>query len=116
HTRFSRDWSADACSSDLCVLLAGLVIPGTTVVVEPIMTRDHTEKMLEGFGADISIDTDAEGVRTIRVEGLPDLKGQTLTVPGDPSSAGFPLVAALIVPGSEVVIENVLMNPTRTGL
>ena len=99
-----------------CVLLAGLVIPGTTVVVEPIMTRDHTEKMLEGFGADISIDTDAEGVRTIRVEGLPDLKGQTLTVPGDPSSAGFPLVAALIVPGSEVVIENVLMNPTRTGL
>src|SRR5690606_19393803 len=74
------------------------------------------EKMLEGFGADISIDTDAEGVRTIRVEGLPDLKGQTLTVPGDPSSAGFPLVAALIVPGSEVVIENVLMNPTRTGL
>jgi len=99
-----------------CVLLAGLVIPGTTTVVEPVMTRDHTEKMLEGFGADISIDADADGVRTIRVEGLPDLRGQTLTVPGDPSSAGFPLVAALIVPGSEVVIENVLMNPTRTGL
>ncbi|WMT92148.1 3-phosphoshikimate 1-carboxyvinyltransferase [Pelagibacterium sp. H642] len=99
-----------------CVLLAGLVIPGTTTVVEPIMTRDHTEKMLEGFGADISIETDAEGVRTIRVEGLPELKAQELIVPGDPSSAGFPLVAALIVPGSEVVIENVLMNPTRTGL
>lgn len=99
-----------------CVLLAGLVIPGTTTVVEPIMTRDHTEKMLAGFGADISIDTDADGVRTIRVEGLPDFKAQTLIVPGDPSSAGFPLVAALIVPGSEVVIENVLMNPTRTGL
>src|SRR5690606_39614697 len=61
-------------------------------------------------------ETDADGVRTIRVQGLPDLKGQELIVPGDPSSAGFPLVAALIVPGSEVVIENVLMNPTRTGL
>ncbi len=99
-----------------CILLAGLVIPGETVVIEPVMTRDHTEKMLEGFGADIAITTDAEGVRTITVKGLPDLKGQALTVPGDPSSAGFPLVAALIVPGSEVVIENVLMNPTRTGL
>ncbi|MEQ8445221.1 MAG: 3-phosphoshikimate 1-carboxyvinyltransferase [Pelagibacterium sp.] len=99
-----------------CVLLAGLVIPGTTTVIEPIMTRDHTEKMLEGFGADISIATDADGVRTITVAGLPDLKAQELIVPGDPSSAGFPLVAALIVPGSEVTIENVLMNPTRTGL
>lgn len=99
-----------------CVLLAGLVIPGTTTVIEPIMTRDHTEKMLQGFGADISIQTDEEGVRTISVAGLPDLMAQNLVVPGDPSSAGFPLVAALIVPGSEVVIENVLMNPTRTGL
>ncbi|WP_343070341.1 3-phosphoshikimate 1-carboxyvinyltransferase [Pelagibacterium limicola] len=99
-----------------CILLAGLVIPGETVVIEPVMTRDHTEKMLEGFGADISVATDAEGVRTITVKGLPDLKGQELTVPGDPSSAGFPLVAALIVPGSDVTIENVLMNPTRTGL
>jgi 3-phosphoshikimate 1-carboxyvinyltransferase len=99
-----------------CILLAGLVIPGETVVIEPIMTRDHTEKMLEGFGADISVTTDTEGVRTITVVGLPDLVGQQLIVPGDPSSAGFPLVAALIVPGSEIVIENVLMNPTRTGL
>src|SRR5690606_17287359 len=70
-----------------CILLAGLVIPGETVVVEPVMTRDHTEKMLEGFGADISIVTDAEGVRTITVKGLPDLLGQDLIVPGDPSSA-----------------------------
>ena len=99
-----------------CILLAGLVIPGETVVIEPVMTRDHTEKMLEGFGADISVVTDVEGVRTITVMGLPDLKGQDLIVPGDPSSAGFPLVAALIVPGSDIVIENVLMNPTRTGL
>jgi len=99
-----------------CLLLAGLVIPGTSRVVEPVMTRDHTEKMLAGFGADITIATDAEGVRTISVKGLPDLVGLELTVPGDPSSAAFPLVAALIVPGSEIVIENVLMNPTRTGL
>ncbi len=99
-----------------CILLAGLTIPGETRVVEPIMTRDHTEKMLAGFGADIDIETDSDGVRTIRVQGLPDLRGQTLIVPGDPSSAGFPIVAALIVPGSDVTIENVLMNPTRTGL
>ncbi|RDE09425.1 3-phosphoshikimate 1-carboxyvinyltransferase [Pelagibacterium lacus] len=99
-----------------CVLLAGLAIPGTTTVIEPVMTRDHTEKMLEGFGADIHIETDADGVRTITVQGLPELKAQDLVVPGDPSSAGFPLVAALIVPGSDVLIENVLMNPTRTGL
>lgn len=99
-----------------CVLLAGLVIPGETRVVEPVMTRDHTEKMLAGFGAEIDIATDAAGVRTITVKGLPDLQGQNLQVPGDPSSAGFPLVAALIVPGSDVTVENVLMNPTRTGL
>lgn len=99
-----------------CVLLAGLVIPGETRVVEPVMTRDHTEKMLEGFGADISILANDAGERVITVQGLPDLKGQDLTVPGDPSSAGFPLVAALIVPGSQVTIEKVLMNPTRTGL
>nr|WP_127145193.1 3-phosphoshikimate 1-carboxyvinyltransferase [Pelagibacterium montanilacus] len=99
-----------------CVLLAGLVIPGETRVVEPIMTRDHTEKMLAGFGADISVGTDEAGVRTIRVKGLPDLRGQDIVVPGDPSSAGFPLVAGLIVPGSDITITNVLMNPTRTGL
>lgn len=99
-----------------CILLAGLTIPGETLVVEPIMTRDHTEKMLAGFGADISITTDENGERTIRVQGLPDFVGQTITVPGDPSSAAFPLVAALIVPGSDVTIENVLLNPTRTGI
>ena len=99
-----------------CVLLAGLVIPGTTVVIEKVMTRDHTEKMLAGFGARIEIETDATGRRTIAVEGLPDLRGQSVIVPGDPSSAAFPIVAALITPGSDAVIENVLMNPTRTGL
>ncbi|MGB6118839.1 MAG: 3-phosphoshikimate 1-carboxyvinyltransferase [Mesorhizobium sp.] len=98
------------------VLLAGLNTPGITTVIEPVMTRDHTEKMLRGFGAQLSVETDAEGVRTIRIEGRGKLTGQTIAVPGDPSSAAFPLVAALIVPGSDVIIENVLLNPTRTGL
>jgi 3-phosphoshikimate 1-carboxyvinyltransferase len=98
------------------VLLAGLNTPGITTVIEPIMTRDHTEKMLQGFGAALSVETDAEGVRTIRLEGRGKLTGQVIDVPGDPSSTAFPLVAALLVPGSDVTIENVLMNPTRTGL
>src|SRR5690606_2157224 len=98
------------------VLLAGPNTPGITTVVEPVMTRDHTEKMLKGFGANISIETDEGGVRHIFIEGQGKLSGQTIAVPGDPSSAGFPLVAALIVPGSDVTIENVLMNPTRTGI
>lgn len=99
-----------------CVLLAGLGVPGKTVVIEPIMTRDHTEKMLAGFGADITITEMPDGARRIELEGVPALEGQQVVVPGDPSSAGFPMVAALIVPGSDVTIENVLMNPTRTGL
>jgi 3-phosphoshikimate 1-carboxyvinyltransferase len=98
------------------VLLAGLNTPGITTVIEPVMTRDHTEKMLKGFGANIEVQTDEQGVRHIFIEGQGKLTGQVIAVPGDPSSAGFPLVAALIVPGSDVTIENVLMNPTRTGL
>jgi 3-phosphoshikimate 1-carboxyvinyltransferase len=98
------------------VLLAGLNTPGVTTVVEPVMTRDHTEKMLRGFGAELEIETDREGARHIRLQGQGRLTGQTIVVPGDPSSAAFPLVAALIVPGSDIVRENVLMNPTRTGL
>ncbi|MCA0035124.1 3-phosphoshikimate 1-carboxyvinyltransferase [Mesorhizobium sp. B263B2A] len=98
------------------VLLAGLNTPGITTVIEPVMTRDHTEKMLKGFGANLSVETDERGVRHIFIEGQGKLHGQTIAVPGDPSSAGFPLVAALIVPGSDITIENVLMNPTRTGL
>ena len=98
------------------VLLAGLNTPGITTVIEPIMTRDHTEKMLKGFGAELEVETDAQGVRHIRLVGEGKLTGRTIAVPGDPSSAAFPLVAALIVPGSDITIENVLMNPTRTGL
>lgn len=98
------------------VILAGLNTPGVTTVIEPVMTRDHTEKMLKGFGADLEVETDKDGVRTIRIAGQGKLTGQTIEVPGDPSSAAFPMVAALIVPGSDIVIENALMNPTRTGL
>ena len=98
------------------VLLAGLNTPGITTVIEPVLTRDHTEKMLIGFGAALNVETDASGVRTIRLEGRGQLVGQSIDVPGDPSSTAFPLVAALIVPGSDLTIRNVLMNPTRTGL
>ena len=98
------------------VLLAGLNAPGITTVIEPIMTRDHTERMLKAFGAELSVESDGSGVRTIRLEGRGRLVGQRIDVPGDPSSAAFPLVAALTVPGSDITIRNVLMNPTRTGL
>lgn len=99
-----------------CLLLAGLNTPGVTTIIEPVMTRDHTEKMLKGFGADITIEVDADGVRTIKLIGQPELHGQEIIVPGDPSSAAFPIVAALIVPGSDITLDNVLLNPTRTGL
>lgn len=98
------------------VLFAGLGTPGVTTVVEPVFTRDHTERMLRGFGADIEVTSDAEGARTIRLAGRPELKAQTVTVPADPSSAAFPIVAATIVPGSDVTVQGVLMNPARTGL
>ncbi|MEM5581483.1 3-phosphoshikimate 1-carboxyvinyltransferase [Roseibium sp. AS2] len=98
------------------VLLAGLNAPGETTVIEPIPTRDHTERMLKGFGADISVTLNDAGERVIRLKGQPELKPQDIDVPGDPSSAGFPVVAALIVPGSDVTIGNVLLNEHRTGL
>lgn len=98
------------------ILLAGLNAPGVTTVTEPVMTRDHTEKMLKGFGAELEIATARDGARRICVTGQGQLRGCDVVVPGDPSSAAFPLVAALIVPGSQIAIENVLMNPTRTGL
>ncbi|MFK5979880.1 MAG: 3-phosphoshikimate 1-carboxyvinyltransferase [Rhizobiaceae bacterium] len=98
------------------VLLAGLNTPGITTVIEKVHTRDHTEKMLVGFGADLSVETDDDGVRTIRLVGQGELKGQDIQVPADPSSAAFPIIAALIVPGSDLVLTNVLMNPTRIGL
>lgn len=97
------------------VLLAGLNAPGKTVVIEHVATRDHTERMLAGFGADISVETTDEG-RVITLTGQPELKPQTITVPRDPSSAAFPVCAALIVPGSEVLIPGIGLNPTRSGV
>ena len=97
------------------VLLAGLNTPGRTTVVEAIATRDHSERMLRGFGAEVSVEETPEG-RAIAITGEAELRPQAITVPGDPSSAAFPLVAALIVPGSRVTIANVGLNPTRDGL
>lgn len=98
------------------ILLAGLNTPGTTTVIEPVPTRDHSERMLRGFGADLTVEIAPDGTRTIRLAGEADLKPQTIEVPGDPSSAAFFVVAALIVPGSDLVIENVGLNPTRAAL
>jgi 3-phosphoshikimate 1-carboxyvinyltransferase len=98
------------------VLLAGLNVEGVTTVVEPVATRDHTERMLKGFGADIETERNEAGETVIRVSGLSELRPQHVTVPGDPSSAAFLMAAALIVEGSDVTVENVLLNPSRTGL
>lgn len=97
------------------ILLAGLNTPGVTEVIEPVPTRDHSERMLAGFGAELTVE-EVAGVRHIRVRGEAELKPQTIEVPGDPSSAAFPIVAALVTPGSEVTVTNVGMNPTRTGI
>ena len=98
------------------VLLAGLNTPGITSVIEPVPTRDHSERMLKGFGAELTVETASDGTRTIRLRGEAELRPQTIAVPGDPSSAAFFIVAALLVPGSELMIENVGLNPTRAGL
>ena len=98
------------------ILLAGLNTPGTTTVIEPVPTRDHSERMLKGFGADLTVTLEADGTRVITIKGEAELKPQVIDVPGDPSSAAFFIVAALVTPGSEVVIENVGLNPTRAGL
>lgn len=98
------------------ILLAGLNTPGTTTVIEPVPTRDHSERMLRGFGAELTVETDKDGARVISIKGEAELKPQVIEVPGDPSSAAFFIVAALIIPGSDVVIENVGLNPTRAGI
>ncbi|WP_375571591.1 3-phosphoshikimate 1-carboxyvinyltransferase [Ahrensia marina] len=98
------------------VLLAALSTQGTTTVIEPIPTRDHSERMIKGFGGDLTVVENEDGSRTITVEGGKVLQAQDVTIPADPSSAAFPLVAALIAPNAEVVIKDVMLNPTRTGL
>ncbi|HEV7290157.1 3-phosphoshikimate 1-carboxyvinyltransferase [Sphingomonas sp.] len=97
------------------VLLAGLNTPGITRVIEPVPTRDHSERMLRGFGADLTVEETPQG-RVIAIRGEAELQPQQIAVPGDPSSAAFWMVAASIVPGSDIVITNVGMNPTRTGI
>lgn len=97
------------------VLLAGLNTPGKTVVIEQEATRDHTERMLRGFGAEISVQITDAG-REITLTGQPELQPQDITVPRDPSSAAFPVCAALITEGSDVLVPNIGLNPTRSGL
>ena len=97
------------------VLLAGLNAAGGAQVIEPEPTRDHTERMLRGFGAEVLVEDKADG-RWITLAGGQKLTGTRIRVPGDPSSAAFPIVAALITPGSEVTVEGVLLNELRTGL
>ena len=98
------------------ILLAGLNTAGRTTVVEKEATRDHTELMLRHFGAEIVVEHLAGGARAVSLTGHPDLAGRAVAVPGDPSSAAFPAVAALLVPGSEVVLTGIGVNPLRTGL
>ena len=97
------------------VLLAGLNAPGQTVVIEREATRDHSERMLAGFGAKVAIETLPEG-RVITLDGQPELVPQDIVVPRDPSSAAFPVCAALLVEGSDVLVPNIGLNPTRAGL
>jgi 3-phosphoshikimate 1-carboxyvinyltransferase len=96
------------------MLLAALNAPGQSMIVEPVPTRDHTERMLAGFGAMVQVETTQQG-RAIHLTGLPELVPQDLAVPRDPSSAAFPIAAALIVEGSEVLVPGVGLNPTRAG-
>ncbi|MEM9275876.1 MAG: 3-phosphoshikimate 1-carboxyvinyltransferase [Cyanobacteria bacterium P01_F01_bin.143] len=96
-----------------CVLLAGLMVNGKTTVTEPALSRDHSERMLQAFGAELEVNPKTNSVT---ITGQPTLKGQQVIVPGDISSAAFWLVAAAIIPGSELLITNVGVNPTRTGI
>jgi 3-phosphoshikimate 1-carboxyvinyltransferase len=98
------------------VLFAGLNAPGETTVIENEASRDHTEKMLAFFGADVTSEAHGAHGRKITLKGQPELTPRPIIVPADPSSAAFPIVAALITPGSDIVIRSVMMNPLRTGL
>jgi 3-phosphoshikimate 1-carboxyvinyltransferase len=111
------DYTTPVASAQVksAVLLAGLNAPGETRVTERVATRDHTERMLAGFGATLRTEEGAEG-HTIVLTGQPELRPQTIAVPRDPSSAAFPVCAALIVPGSDVLVPNIGLNPTRAGL
>src|SRR5579859_5143469 len=98
------------------VLLAGLAAPGETVVIEREATRDHTEKLLSHFGAQVRVEPAGANGRRVTLTGQPELAPAPIAVPADPSSAAFPLIAALLTPGSEVILEGVMLNPLRSGL
>jgi len=98
------------------VLLAGLAAPGETVVIESEASRDHTERLLQHFGAMVTVEPDGPHGRKITLKGQPELVPAPIAVPADPSSAAFPMVAALLVPGSDVTLTDVMTNPLRTGL
>ena len=112
------DYATPVASAQVksAVLLAGLNAPGATVVTEATATRDHTERMLAGFGAEITVEETERSDRRITLIGQPELQPQEIAVPRDPSSAAFPVCAALIVPGSDVLVPNIGLNPTRAGL
>jgi 3-phosphoshikimate 1-carboxyvinyltransferase len=111
-------YEAEVPSAQLksAVLLAGLAAPGETTVIEQEATRDHTERMLKHFGATIRVTALGEHGRKITLQGQPELEPAPIVVPADPSSAAFPMIAALIVPGSELILEGVMTNPLRSGL
>ena len=111
-------YAPPAASAQLksAVLLAGLAAPGETVVAEAEATRDHTERMLRHFGADVRVENEGAHGRRVTLKGQPELVPAPVMVPADPSSAAFPMVAGLIVPGSDIVLEGVMTNVTRTGL
>ncbi len=98
------------------LLLAALNVPGRSTIIERAATRDHTERMMQAFGADLTVEPLPDGSSAISLTGEAELRPTSIVVPSDPSSAAFPLVAALIVPGSDIVLENVMLNPRRIGL
>lgn len=111
------DYAQTVASAQIksAILLAGLNASGTTTVLEPEKSRDHTERMLRAFGAKVGVEPVGDGWR-VSLTGGQHLTGAAVSVPGDPSSAAFPLAAGLIVPGAEVTVEGVMLNPLRTGL
>lgn len=111
-------WQSKVPSAQVksAVLLAGLNTPGITSVFESAQTRDHTERLLRHFGAEVSVEPSADGGTLVSVSGYPELEARDVVVPGDISSAAFPLIAGLLCEGSELVIENICINPLRSGL
>jgi 3-phosphoshikimate 1-carboxyvinyltransferase len=111
-------WQSKVPSAQVksAVLLAGLNTPGITSVFESAQTRDHTERLLRHFGAEVSVEPSADGGTLVSVSGYPELEARDVVVPGDISSAAFPLIAGLLCEGSELVIENIGINPLRSGL